>query len=128
MGKRPNKDTPVVRLGKLRIGRRPAIAVDSLEWFTWLETAVHFYFEGEDGHFTARRERRQRGGEYWFAYRRDRDKLHNVYLGLTERLTLHRLQESARKLHNKIAGRPAMQTKGVKPGDPGGPRFSSAGE
>jgi hypothetical protein len=41
--------------------------VGSPAWFTWLETASSFYYEGRTGTLTAQRERRQRGGTYWIA-------------------------------------------------------------
>ncbi len=47
--------------------------------------------------FTARKEQRP-GGWYWYAYRRSQGKLHNVYLGKTEELTLERLNTTAEAL------------------------------
>jgi len=47
--------------------------------------------------FTARKEQRP-GGWYWYAYRRSQGKLHNVYLGKTEELTLERLNATAETL------------------------------
>jgi hypothetical protein len=34
-----------------------------------------FRFRGKKGHFTARKEQRQRDGDYWFAYRRQGKQL-----------------------------------------------------
>jgi hypothetical protein len=58
--------------------------------------------EGEPISFTARHEQRQRGDNYWYAYRRVEGKLHNVYMGLSSQLTRQRLRETSEKLHNKV--------------------------
>src|SRR5258708_37665701 len=47
--------------------------------------------------FTARKEQRP-GGWYWYAYRRSQGKLHSVYLGKSEELTLERLNTTAEGL------------------------------
>ncbi len=44
------------------------IVTDSPEWFTWLDRVSSFAFVGKSGHYTARREARQRGDRYWYAY------------------------------------------------------------
>ena len=48
------------------------IPVDSPRWQAWLAdpSTRSFAFSDVQGHFTARKERRQRGGEYWIAYRK----------------------------------------------------------
>jgi hypothetical protein len=55
------------------------IHLDSPQWFAWLEApendafsyALHNHAKGYiDGFMTVRKERRQRGGAYWSAYRR----------------------------------------------------------
>src|SRR5919199_373840 len=48
------------------------IEIDSPAWFAWLELpdTRSFTFRDTSGHFTARKERRQREGEYWIAYRK----------------------------------------------------------
>jgi predicted ATPase/DNA-binding CsgD family transcriptional regulator len=79
--------------------------VDTPNWFAWLPTASTFAFLGEQGTFTARKERAgsRRGGEYWKAYRRRRGKLYRAYLGKSEELTLERLQAVALALASKGA-------------------------
>jgi predicted ATPase/DNA-binding CsgD family transcriptional regulator len=76
-----------------------SIKVDSEAWYTWLakEQNKSFSFRNDLGTFTARRER-QRKGWYWYAYRRSKGKLHKVYLGRTEELTLERLKAVAAAL------------------------------
>jgi LuxR family transcriptional regulator, maltose regulon positive regulatory protein len=70
-------------------------AVGSARWFTWLQTASTFYYEGKQGTFTARRETKQRGGSYWVAYRQIDGKLRKSYLGKPEALTADRLASAA---------------------------------
>ncbi|MBV9616732.1 MAG: hypothetical protein JO031_14865, partial [Ktedonobacteraceae bacterium] len=37
-------------------------------WFAWLEAVSSFAFQGQNGSFTARKETKQRGTGYWYAY------------------------------------------------------------
>ena len=73
--------------------------VGSSSWFTWLATAHSFYYESQTGTFTAVKERRKRGGEYWTAYRRARGIVYRRYLGKSDALTAERLIEVAAGLH-----------------------------
>ncbi len=75
-----------------------AIRIGTPAWYAWLTEATAFSFESSDGKFTARKERVQRGGQYWKAYRRSRGKLLHSYLGKSEDLTFTRLTEVARLL------------------------------
>ena len=70
------------------------ITIGTAEWFSWLEQHRSFCFEAGRLTFTARKEQRP-GGWYWYAYRRSRGKLHSVYLGKSEELTLERLNTTA---------------------------------
>src|SRR5919112_590390 len=75
----------------------PEIAVASPSWIAWLtdpETRS-FSFQSPSCRYTARKEHRSRGGEYWIAYRKQGGKLHKVYLGKAEDLTLARLEDVA---------------------------------
>jgi WD40 repeat protein/DNA-binding CsgD family transcriptional regulator len=74
------------------------IRIGTPAWYEWLGQASTFSFESSEGTFTARKERVQRGGEYWKAYRRFRGKLLHSYLGKSEGLTFSRLAEVARLL------------------------------
>ena len=76
------------------------IAVGSAPWIAWLTDpdARSFSFRSPRGAYTARKERRTRGGEYWTAYRRHSGRLRKAYLGKAEDLTLHRLDEAAARL------------------------------
>ncbi len=77
------------------------IAVGTPAWYSWLETATLFTFMGDRVVFTARKERRQRGGWYWKAYRTHQGKLVRAYIGKTEHLTLERLEEVAQTLAHR---------------------------
>src|SRR5260221_3159150 len=64
-------------------------------WFAWLDSVPSFTFQGQQGQLTARKEPRQWGEGYWYAYRRVGPKLTKKYLGRTAELTLARLEEAA---------------------------------
>ncbi len=42
-----------------------------------------------------RKERRQRGGSYWVAYRRGNGRVHKIYLGMASAVTRQRLEAVA---------------------------------
>jgi LuxR family maltose regulon positive regulatory protein len=68
------------------------IVPDSPDWFAWLEQVSSFAFAGKGGHYTARKEAKQRGGRYWSAYLAISEHLTKKYLGKTAELTLARLE------------------------------------
>jgi len=84
-------------------GGAQAFLPDSPEWFTWLETLTSFHFKGKCGHFTARCERKRQGA-YWYAYLKAHKRQHKQYLGMTEKLLLASLEETARLLHEEALG------------------------
>src|SRR6266581_3822770 len=71
------------------------IVPDSPEWFTWLGQVSSFAFSGKSGHYTARKEAKQRGDRYWSAYLTTGTQLTKKYLGKTADLTLARLEHIA---------------------------------
>jgi LuxR family maltose regulon positive regulatory protein len=75
------------------------IVPDTPAWFAWLEQVSSFAFSGKGGHYTARKEARQRGGRYWSAYLAMGEHLTKKYLGKTADLTLARLEHIAGTLH-----------------------------
>lgn len=86
----------------------PFIPLDSPQWFAWLEApenngfsyALHNHAKGYiDGFMTVRKERRQRGGAYWSAYRRQGRRLRKIYLGSSASLTAARLRQVAARLY-----------------------------
>jgi predicted ATPase len=84
-------------------GKNPSsIRVGSAAWYGWLanEQNKSFSFRNDIGTFTARRERLHNGW-YWYAYRRSKGKLHKVYLGRIEELTLERLKAIAAALNEQ---------------------------
>jgi len=76
------------------------VGVGSEAWRRWLDDArtTTFRFVHHAGSFTARKEQRQRGSSYWYAYRTRGGRLHKSYLGRPEDLTLPRLMEVAARL------------------------------
>lgn len=70
----------------------------------WLEQTASFSFHSRWGmHYTARKQRVQRGNSYWYAYRRLHGRLIKRYLGRTADLTLARLEEIAHLLESTSA-------------------------
>jgi LuxR family maltose regulon positive regulatory protein len=70
------------------------IVPDSPAWFAWLDQVSSFAFSGKSGHYTARKEARQRGNRYWSAFLSTGEHLSKKYLGKTADLT-HRKGERA---------------------------------
>jgi LuxR family maltose regulon positive regulatory protein len=67
----------------------------------WLEQIASFAFHSRAGmHYTVRKQKVQRGGSYWYAYRRLHGRIVKRYLGRTSDLTLVRLEEIARLLES----------------------------
>jgi LuxR family maltose regulon positive regulatory protein len=101
-------------------GGAAGLAVGSPAWFAWLagDAARSFSFRSPAGAYTARKERRQRGGAYWVAYRTAAGRQHKVYLGKAEELTAERLDEAAAALAGRVAD--AAELMGDTPSAPGG--------
>lgn len=82
------------------------IALGLAGWFAWLDepTTRSFTFEDARGSCTARKERRQRGSQYWIAYRKAGGKLRNAYLG-NDHVSLHRVGNTGlqRRASNQAA-------------------------
>ena len=88
---------PSVADGRLQgtaAGGAGGLAVGSAAWFAWLaDDAVRsFSFRSPAGTYTARKERRRRGGAYWVAYRTAGGRQRKVYLGKAGDLSLERLE------------------------------------
>ncbi len=71
------------------------IVPESPAWFAWLDQVSSFAFLGKSGHYTARKEAKQRGGRYWSAYLATGEQLTKKYLGKSADLTLARLEHIA---------------------------------
>ena len=104
MPRRENRSTPKVMSGVLYTddAATTGTRVDSPAWFDWLASASTFYYEAREGTFTAHHERRQRGGAYWIAYRRQAGVLRRVHLGKPDRLTRARLEQAALTLASSV--------------------------
>lgn len=75
-----------------------ALTLDSEEWYTWLSGLSSFRFRGSTGKYTARKESRARGSAYWIAYRKASKKLHKLYIGKSEELSIAKLEQVAGEL------------------------------
>ena len=86
-----------VETGMLHTAHGDLVAVETIAWQKWLQENKKFFFKGKVGRFSARKEGRP-GGMYWYGYRRRDGKLHKVYLGKSEQLTLINLEKAAADL------------------------------
>ena len=102
-----NRTTPKVMSGILYTDDAfTGTAVGSPAWFEWLKSATTFYYEARcGGTFTAHRERRQRGGQYWIAYRRRAGILRRFHLGKADQLIVGHLEDIALALNTSPGGR-----------------------
>lgn len=85
------------------------LRLDSPAWFAWLDeaTTTRFAYPVFDpalgaivGTMTVRKERRQRGGAYWAAFRRCGGRVRKAYLGHAATLTAARLSAIAAAFHH----------------------------
>src|SRR6266487_971648 len=88
----------------------------------WVSRISSFAFRGQNGSYTARKEHKQRGGEYWYAYARIEGKLIKRYLGRNAQLTPTRLEQIALKFSLAL-----HQREGVSPRS-GSTPFAHPGE
>jgi hypothetical protein len=101
------------RPGTLQLQDAASIALDSPQWFTWLRQGIAFrveqvYYPANGGQsyylaYTVRPERRQRGGVYWYAYKKhNKRRLPVAYLGQSKAVTLTRLDQAALQFLDQI--------------------------
>src|SRR2546423_2571597 len=74
------------------------IVPESQARLIWSSCISSFAFHGKHGSYTVRKERKQRGGEYWYAYARVGGKLTKRYVGRDCDLTPARLEQIAQEL------------------------------
>lgn len=84
----------------------PHIEPASPHWLAWLETTSSFSFQSRSGaRCTVRKETVQRGGAYWYAYRRKGGRMVKRYLARSMDLTLAHLETMAATL-DEISSEP----------------------
>src|SRR5258708_24840842 len=77
---------------------------DSPEWFDWLATLSSFRFVGQQGRFTAYREHKHRGPtRSWRADRSIHGRNYKHSLGVTDHLSINRLEQVAAILQSHLA-------------------------
>jgi LuxR family maltose regulon positive regulatory protein len=83
-----------------------AIVVGTPAWYAWLHQATRFRLETPQGLITVRKERSGggRGRWYWRAYRKQRGRLHRLYLGPDAALTPAALTAASASLGALLAG------------------------
>jgi hypothetical protein len=80
-----------------------SIVPDSQEWFDWLASLSSFRFMGPSGRFTAYRESTRNGPTRgWSAVRCVRGHRYKCYLGVTDRLTISRLEQATAILQSHM--------------------------
>jgi hypothetical protein len=68
---------------------------DSSEWFAWLASLSSFRFVGQSGRFSARRGYNHRPNRGWYAQRCIHQKNYSKYIGVSENITIARLEHIA---------------------------------
>lgn len=105
-------------------GAERTIRLESAAWWDWLESAAarsfaYPLYDRQAGYIrsfmTVRKEQRERGGNYWVAYRRIGPRLHKIYLGRAAELTQRQLAAIAERFLSQEASVGAAQ-KEVMPG------------
>src|SRR5579885_2447848 len=77
----------------------PMVIAGDPAWLRWLSEVSSFAFVARSGATcTVRKEAVQRGGDYWYAYRRVQGRMAKRYLGRSAGLTPARLEEVAMAL------------------------------
>lgn len=71
------------------------ITPDSADWFAWLTSLSSFRFVGKCGRFSARRGYNHRPNRSWYAQRQIHQKSYSKYIGVSEHVTINRLEEIA---------------------------------
>lgn len=75
-----------------------SILPDSPEWFEWLASLSSFRFVGHSGRFSARRGFNQRPNRSWYAHRTVHQQSRCKYIGVSEHVTIARLEYIAAEL------------------------------
>lgn len=70
-------------------------------WLAWLTAHPSFSFQGQCGQLNVYKEQRARGAGYWYAYHTNAAQTQKRYLGLSDSVTLARLEEVAQTLQER---------------------------
>src|SRR6266566_3435233 len=91
---------------------------ESPAWFAWLAQGISFAFVSriDSRSYIVRKEMKQRGNGYWYAYQRDGQKLTKKYLGKAAAVTPARLEDVAILLNTHRGGLPSTQEKPLQQG------------
>ena len=81
------------------------LSLDSPEWFAWLASVSSFRFVGKLGRFTACRVYDKGPTRSWQAHRVIHQRHYKPHLGLTECLTIDRLEQAAARLQSYVNSR-----------------------
>ena len=102
----PYAGTPWVRNGEVVDGEGVGVLMDTPAWFAWLDQVSSFCYSSSSclARLTVRQEKR-RGNSYWYAYSKTDAKLHNIYLGKTERITQLQLEAACQRVWRKASGK-----------------------
>jgi LuxR family maltose regulon positive regulatory protein len=71
---------------------------DGAAFVRWLVEHTAFAFVGRAGRLSVRKEGRGSGRDYWYAYRKQNQRIRKGYLGPSAQVTFARLEEQARSL------------------------------
>ncbi len=74
------------------------IMPDSPQWFAWLASLSSFRFVGQSGRFSARRGYNRRPNRSWYAQRTIHQQFRSKYIGVSENITIARLEQIAADL------------------------------
>lgn len=78
------------------------ITPDSPEWFAWLASLSSFRFVGKYGRFSARRGYNHRPNRSWYAQRHIHQKNYSKYIGVSENVTIDRLEKIAAQFQSYV--------------------------
>ena len=86
---------------------------DGEAWLAWLAVHTSFSFQGQHGRLNVQKETRQRGGSYWYAYRRQGKHVTKKYVGQSADVSPARLETIAELLTGRTlpASAPGSQGK-----------------
>lgn len=89
--------------------RKEGIVGDD-HWVTWVMDAGtrSFSYKSSDILITLRCESRAKG-QFWYAYKKASNKLHKVYVGKSEDLTVESLNDAVIAMQGKMSGKPQEQ-------------------